>query len=287
MRPLLILLFALLACTSRAASPQLLLDVARFHNEDMAVKGAIVEIYATVPGQSLTYMRRAPKAFQAAAVVTLEVLKADGKPAYQETITLKPPVLSDTSIALKNPVSFQKRIALPDGQYTLRGKVRDQYRAGQETTVEVPLILEAGAKKASLSDIVLLSRPAAKSPAQNSFARGGYNLVRTPGGLYARGTSQIFFYTELYQAPQGQPLSVRYKLVSEEGAAAEAEVQLDQAAAGRPTPVVGELPLGPLPSGKYTFTMEVRDSKKQLIATQTTHLQRDMEEYAPSGASSN
>jgi hypothetical protein len=285
MRPLLVLLFALLAFTARAATPQLLLDVARFHNEDMAVKGAIVEIYATVPGQSLTYMRRAPKAFQAAAVVTLEVLKADGKPAYQETITLKPPVLSDTSIALKNPVSFQKRIALPDGKYTLRGKVRDQYHAGKETTVEVPLTLEAGVKKASLSDIVLLARPAAKSPAQNSFARGGYNLVRTPGGFYARGTNQVFFYTELYQAPQGQPLSVHYRLESEEGAAAEADVQLDQAASGRPTPVVGELPLGPLPSGKYTFTMEVRDSKKQLIATQTTQLQRDTEEYAPAGAS--
>ncbi|HEX8349645.1 MAG TPA: hypothetical protein VF598_06775, partial [Hymenobacter sp.] len=152
MRLLFLLLANLAALTLQAASPQLLLDVARFRNEDLAVKGAIVEIYITVPGQSLTYMRRAPKTFQAAATVTLEVLKADGKPAYQETITLKPPVISDTTAALKNPLSFQKRVALPDGRYTLRGRVRDQYHAGPETVVEMPLLLESVSKGPALSD---------------------------------------------------------------------------------------------------------------------------------------
>ncbi|UOR03914.1 hypothetical protein MUN82_13270 [Hymenobacter aerilatus] len=284
MRLLLSFFLVLLTATVQAAAPQLLLDVAQFRNEDRVVKGSVVELYATVPGTGLTYLRRAPKTFQAAAVLTLEILKADGKPAYQETVTLKPPVLSDTTAAIKNPISFQKRVALPDGQYTVRARLRDQYKASNATTVDQSLTLKSDGKAAYLSDIVLLARPAAKSGAQDNFARGGLRLSRAPGGYYGRGTAQIFFYAELYQAPAGQPLKVRYRIASDEGGAAEAETTLEQAAQGKPTTIVGELPLGPLPSGQYVFTIEIRDAKNQLLTTQSTVLTRDMEEYAPAGA---
>ena len=270
------------AVAAHAAPLQLHLDVAHFRNEDRAVKGSVVDINATVAGQGLTYRQRAPKSFQAAAVLTLEVLKADGRPAYQETVTLKPPALSDTTAALKNPVSFQKRLVLPDGRYTVRGRLRDQYQTGAaETVAEQPLVLESGAAKPYLSDVVLLARPASKSSATGSFIRNGYQLTRAPGGYYPRGTDQVFFYAELYQAPQGQPLHVRYRIQSEEGAGAAAEVELDQAAAGQPTVIEGGLPLGPLPSGQYTFTMEVLDAKNQVLATQSTAMRRDFEDYAP------
>ena len=130
-----------------AAPPRLVLDVARFRNEDAAVKGGLLEIFATIPGSALTYKRRAPKMFQAAATLTLEVLGPDNTAIYQETVTLKPPVLSDTSISIKNPVSFQKRVALPDGTYTLRGQLRDQYRAGGVTIVDLPLIISFKSSK--------------------------------------------------------------------------------------------------------------------------------------------
>ena len=55
-------------------------------------------------------------------MVDLTILKADGSTAWQETVTLKPPVLSDTTIAIKNPLSFLKRVTVPDGTYTLRGR---------------------------------------------------------------------------------------------------------------------------------------------------------------------
>ena len=67
-----------------------------------------------------------------AVVLTLEIVRSDGQAAYQENITLKPPVLSDTTAAIKNSLSFQKRISLPDGTYTVRGLVRDQYQAGRQ-----------------------------------------------------------------------------------------------------------------------------------------------------------
>ena len=65
MRRYLVLLTFLVSVAARAATPpQLLLDITRFRNEDLAVKGAVVELYATVPGQSLTYKRRAPRYFR-------------------------------------------------------------------------------------------------------------------------------------------------------------------------------------------------------------------------------
>lgn len=256
MRFFLTLLTAFAALAAQAGPPQLFLDVARFRNLNQVQKGAEVEIYVTVPGQSLTYRQRAPKVFQATATVTLDVLKADGQPAYHEVITLKPPVLNDTTTALKNPQSFLKRLLLPDGSYTLRGTVRDQYRpAGGETTVEKPLVLEAPAGP-FLTDVVLLARPAARGTGDDNFVRNGYRLTRAPGNAYGRGADNIFFYTELHRAPAGPPLRVHYHLTTPDGSAADADADLTPQA-GRPTTVVGQLPLGPLPEGPFTLFIEV------------------------------
>ena len=285
MRYFLLLISCLFSLGAQAGAPQLLLDVARFRNLNKVEKGAEVEIYVTVPTQSLTYRQRAPKAFQSAATVTLEILKADGKSAYREVITLKPPVLSDTTIAIKNPQSFLKRILLPDGKYTLRGTVKDQYRsAGSETVVEKPLVLEAPTGP-FLTDVVLLSRPAARGAGDDNFTRGGYRLTRAPGGSYGRGSDNIFFYTELHSAPLGEELRVHYHLTTPDGSAADADATLTPQS-GRPTTVAGQLPLGPLPDGPFTLFIEVYGGpdNKKLLAGHRAIGQRSTADYAPAGA---
>ena len=285
MRLLLLLLVALGPIAAQAAPPQILLDVARFRNPNKVEKGGEVEIYVTVPTQPLTYRQRAPRSFQSAATVTLEILKANGQPAYREVITLKPPVLTDTTIAIKNPQSFLKRIVLPDGRYTLRGTVRDQYRAANgETTVEKPLVVEAPVG-VFLTDVVLLSRPAARSGGDDNFVRGGYRLTRVPGGSYGRGAETIFFYTELHNAPAGQPLRVHYHLTTPDGSAADADATLTPQG-GRPTTVAGQLPLGPLPDGPFTLFVEVYGGPgtRKLLAGHRAIGERNAADYAPAGA---
>ncbi|WP_210517978.1 hypothetical protein [Hymenobacter terricola] len=276
---------ALVSFAAQAGPPQIFLDIARFRNLNKVEKGAEVEIYVTVPTQSLTYRQRAPKSFQSAATVTLDILKADGSPAYHEVVTLKPPVLNDTTIAIKNPQSFLKRILLPDGKYTLRGTVRDQYRSTNgETTVEKPLVLETPVGP-FLTDVVLLSRPAARSGGDDNFARGGYRLTRAPGGNYGRGADNIFFYTELHNAPMGQDLRVHYHLTTPDGSAADADGTLTPQS-GRPTTVVGQLPLGPLPDGPFTLFVEVYGGpdNKKLLAGHRAIGERHSAEFAPAGA---
>ena len=285
MRLFLTLLIAFTAPAAQAGPPQLMLDVARFRNLNKVEKGAEVEIYVTVPTQSLTYRQRAPKAFQSAATVTLEILKANGQPAYREVVTLKPPVIKDTTIELKNPQSFLKRVLLPDGKYTLRGTVRDQYRsAGAETTVERPLVLEAPTGP-FLTDVVLLARPAVRGGGgTDSFTRGGYRLTRAPGNAYGRGAENIFFYTELHNVPVGPPLRVHYHLTTPDGSAADADAALTPQS-GRPTTVLGQLPLGPLPDGPFTLFIEVYGGpgNKKLLAGHRAIGQRAAE-FAPAGA---
>ncbi len=270
---------------AQAGPPQLLLQVARFRNLDQVQKGGEVEISVTVPTQPLTYRQRAPRSFQSAAVVELTILKADGTAAWQETVTLKPPVLSDTTIAIKNPLSFLKRVALPDGTYTLRGHIRDQYRsANGETTVELPLVL-AESKAPAFSDLVFLARPAAKASAESVFNRGGYLLTRAASGYYGRGADNVFFYTELNQVPAGRSVRLHYHLAAPDGTAADADAPPVTTQAGRPTAVVGQLPLGPIPAGPFTLTIEARDATtKKVLATQRQSGQRSLTEYAPAGA---
>lgn len=270
---------------AQAGPPQLLLRVAKFRNLDQVQKGGEIEISVTVPTQPLTYRQRAPKSFQSSAVVDLTILKADGTTAWQETVTLKPPVLSDTTIAIKNPLSFLKRVALPDGTYTLRGHIRDQYKAANgETTVELPVVI-AEPKGPAFSDLVFLARPAAKASAQSVFNRGGYLLTRAPSGYYGRGADNIFFYTELNQVPAGRAVRLHYHLAAPDGTAADADAPPVTTQAGRPTAVVGQLPLGPIPAGPFILTIEARDAAtKKVLATQTQSGQRSLTEYAPAGA---
>jgi hypothetical protein len=281
------LLFLLLTSLfAEAASPPMLqLDVARFRNEDVALKGVVVEIYATVSGKTLRYMRRAPKMYQAAAALTLEVIRPDGQAVYQETITLKPPVLSDTTAVIKNPLSFQKRLLLPEGTYTLRALARDQYQAGKQSLVEQPLVLAAIGPKPQLSDLVLLARAPARGAEASNFSRSGYTLTRAPGGFYARGAERLWLYAELYNVAADQPLVLRYRL---RAAAAKTDALAITGAvrgqAGRPAPVLGELDLSKLPGGDYTLTVEVRTAKNQLLTAQSVAVHRDAADYAPAGA---
>ena len=286
MRYLLTLLAVFTTLAVQAGPPQLLLDIARFRNLNKVEKGAEVEIYVTVPTQSLMYRQRAPKAFQSAALVTLDILKADGKPAYHEVIILKPPVLNDTTIAIKNPLSFLKRIILPDGKYTLRGTVKDQYKsANGETIVEKPLVLDTPATGPFLSDVLLLARPAVRGTSDDNFSRGGYRLTRAPGSTYSRGTENLFFYTELHNAPAVPTLRVHYHLTTPDGSAADADGELTPQT-GRPTTVVGQLPFGPLPDGPFTLFVEVYGGpgNKKLIAGHRAIGQRNTVDYAPAGA---
>lgn len=287
MRHFLLSLATLVApLAAQAGPPQLLLQTATFRSLDQAQqKGGEVEIYVTVPVRPLTYRQRAPRSFQASAVVELSVVKADGQPAWQETVTLKPPILTDTTVSIKNPLSFLKRVNLPDGTYTLRGKVRDQYKpANGETTVELPLTVAAPAGPA-FSDVVFLSRPAAKADGQSNFNRGGYLLTRAPGNYYGRGADNIFFYTELSQLPAGRQLVLHYHVENAEGFAADADADPISPTAGRPTTIVGQLPLGPLPAGPFTLTVTARDAAtKKVLATKSQQGERSLTEYAPAGA---
>lgn len=281
---LLLSISTLLRLMAQAGPPQIHLDVAQFRNLNQVEGGAEVEIYVSVPTQPLTYRQRAPKQFQSAATVMLEILKADSQPAFQETVTLRPPTLNDTLIAIKNPVSFLKRVSLPAGRYILRGRVRDQYRtANGETTVEQPLEVKTPPQTAFLSDIVLLAKPAVKTTGGETFIRGGYLLTRTPGGLYARGANNLYFYTELNQAPAGQAVRLHYHLENPDGFAADADAPLTPAS-GRPTPVAGQLPFGPLPDGEFALTIEVYGANEKLLTTQTVRGRRAEAEYAPAGA---
>lgn len=282
---LLVLGYALVATVAHAAPPQLLLEVARFRNLDQVQKGGEIEIAVTVPTQPLTYRQRAPRSFQSSAVVELSILKADGTAAWHETVTLKPPVLNDTTISIKNPLSFLKRVTLPDGTYTLRGRVRDQYKAANgETTVEQPLVV-AAAKGPAFSDIVYLSKPAVKTTGESVFNRGGYLLTRAPGGFYGRGTEAVYFYTELNQLPTGRSVRLSYHLAAPDGSAVDGEAPPLTPQSGRPTALTGQLPLGPLPAGAFTLTIEARDAAtKKVLATQSQPGQLSLTEYAPAGA---
>ena len=273
------------ATPALAGPPQLLLRVAAFRNLDQVQKGGEVEISVTVPTQPLTYRQRAPKSFQSSAVVELSIVRPDGTSAWQETVTLKPPVLSDTTISIKNPLSFLKRVPLPDGTYTLRGRIRDQYRtANGETTVEQPLVVGA-AKGPAFSDLIFLAKPAVKTTGEGVFNRGGYLLTRAPTGYYGRGADNVFFYTELNQLPAGRPVRLHYHLEATDGSAADADADPITPQTGRPTPVVGQLPLGPLPAGPFKLTIEARDAAtKKVLATQSQAGERSTTDFAPAGA---
>jgi hypothetical protein len=174
---------------------------------------------------------------------------------------------------------------LPDGQYAMRGLVRDQYHTGQQSLVEQPLILAFVDAKPTLSDIVLLAKPAVRGAEANNFSRTGYTLTRAPGGLYARGADRLWLYAELYNVAPEQSLTLPYRLRQAKAKTdAPARSATVRGQAGRPALVLGELDLSKVPAGDYTLTLELRDPKKQLLTTQTAAVRRVTDAYVPVGA---
>ena len=271
---------------AQVPNPSLQLDVARFRNENSVTKGAVVALDITIPGNALVYRKRAPKVFQAAAVLTLAATRADGSVAYQETISLSPPVLNDTSGVLKNNISFHKRVELPDGQYTLRASVQDQTSKKTLASLEQPLTVDYNEANTRLSDIVLLAQPAGKSavPAAN-LSRGGYSLVRMPHGLYARGADRLAWYAELYDAPAPMVLATRARIRPVGGGAdVLTSAGLARSVAGGPHLVLGDMNIANLMAGDYDLIIEVRDAKGKLLTAHTARLQRRPNEYAPAAS---
>ncbi len=283
MRFLFLLSLAVLASPLAALAgrpPQLFMDVARFRNLNLVEKGAEVEIYVTVPMNALVFKQRAPRTFQSAAIVTLDILKADGKAIYHDVITLKPPVQNDTTMALKNGLSFLRRVMVPDGRYTLRGTVRDLYRTdGVSTTLEQPLLL-AGPATPFLSDVLLLAYIPRKSFDDSNFNRGGYLLTRAPGGAYGRGAETLYYYAELHNVPAGQPVRVHAQIVGLKESGGD---QTRTGESGRPTSVMGALPLGELPEGPFTVLVDVFSGTK-LLTSQRVAGHRYIEDFGPAGA---
>jgi hypothetical protein len=131
-----------------------------------------------------------------------------------------------------------------------------------------------------------LAKPAAKATGETVFNRGGYLLTRAPGGFYGRGTGAVYFYTELDQLPPSRPVQITYHLAAPDGSAVDGEALPITPQAGRPTALTGQLPLGMLPAGAFTLTIEARDAAtKKVLATQSQSGQLNLTEYAPAGAS--
>jgi len=299
-----------LARPPAVAPPRPLLEVARFRALDQTRPTAEIEVNITVPTQGLLYRQRIRRAFQASATLELSLTRADGgQPVWRETVALRPPVLTDTARTIKNPFSLLRRVLVPDGAYVLRAALRDDMRPTSEPkrTVVVEQPVEALAPTGvAFSDVLLLGQPAARVAAgEGDNVRGGYQLTRAPTGLYARGADVVFFYAELSGLPAGRPVRLRYRLASgapetpatpaAPAAPANKASALKPAAAeatltalpGRPTPVVGRLPLGALPAGPFTLTLEARDATtNKLLASQRQTGSRNPTDYIQAGASS-
>ncbi len=283
-------LFAEQAHQPAASLPRPLVEVARFRALDQRQPTGELELSVTVPTRGLLYRQRLRRVYQASATLELSLVRAaDSQPVWRETVALRPPVLTDTAQAVKNPFTVLRRVLVPVGSYTLRTSLRDNVRpaTGQPAVAEQPLTVSVAAGPA-FSDVLLLAQPAARvNTAGADNVRGGYQLARAPAGLYARGANAVFFYAELTGLPPNRPVRLRYRLLSgaagPTGSPAAVEATLTPPA-GRPTPVVGQLLLGALLAGPFTLVLEARDAAtNKLLASQHQTGSRNPTDYIQAG----
>jgi len=250
------------------------LDFILDHNQFYDLEGKpYVEIYMLIDGQSLQYIQDANRGFRSLIQLELHLMKGE-KVYKEESYTLNSEPLNDTTLSSKasNLLTDLRRFSLEPGIYSLKVSMKDMY-AGES----LPMIafrefecrhLESG--KAGFSDVEFyVSRSLTKD--ENIFSKpdGKDYFPLISNSSFIRQDS-LNFYIELYNTKEFQEEVV---YVSAGIRQVNTEKKLDQFTFTQKRQArafdvfTGTISISELPSQTYVLTIEIFNSKRELLAS--------------------
>ncbi|MDX1913740.1 MAG: GWxTD domain-containing protein [Saprospiraceae bacterium] len=265
----LIACFLFVSIVQQARSLDLGVSYAAFQTPDGK---PYVEVNIEIAAVSILYQKTESEKLQAGAEILILIKKGDEIANYEKYNIQSPLVDAPQSLL------DVKRLAVPEGDYTLEVAVQDLNATENKDHFSTPISVRFP-KQIHLSEIQLL-RSFKRDDSENPFAKNGYFLEPLPFNFYDRGAVRLAFYGEIYHSNKNIAADaeylVRYYIEQEKGNGIKSLISTGSQRK-KPSEIdalLVQMDISKLESGNYTLTVEIRNAANEALATRQLTFQR-------------
>jgi len=237
-----------------------------------------VEVSIYISGKSIHFAPDADSAYYKAAVDVMLSVMDGNKTILATRLTLNSPSIKRNDM-IPDLISLE-RLGIPTGQFTLKAKLLDLHREGNQIEFSIPFTADLLQENASISDIQFV-REYERVLFDHPLVKNGIYMEPLPYNFYSRNAKEAIFYFEVYNtnAYPGDDYALRFyieyadrRLLSDED-----RIVLIGHRRQKPSPVNPsflKMDITKVPSGNYHLVVEVRDRNNEIITRRKKYFQR-------------
>ena len=230
-----------------------------------------LETYISVNASTIVFSKQKNGKYQGKIGIIITLTDNDGATKFFDKYELLSPELLDS-----NQVDFhfidQQRIALPEGNYTLKLSIVDANSDDDPYTHQQEISFWS-AKETAFSSIQFVESYQ-QNDTKSNINKNGIDLNPMPSNVFYEEHNTLHFYTELYNLPEASVFS--YYIASAEtnqivGNLAKTKIQKPN---NETRVFIGSLPLEKLFSGSYLLVCEAKNKLGEAVATKSKFFYR-------------
>ena len=230
-----------------------------------------LETYISVNASTIVFSKQKNGKYQGKIGIIITLTDNDGATKFFDKYELLSPELLDS-----NQVDFhfidQQRIALPEGNYTLKLSIVDANSDDDPYTHQQEISFWS-AKETAFSSIQFVESYQ-QNDTKSNINKNGIDLNPMPSNVFYEEHNTLHFYTELYNLPEASVFS--YYIASAEtnqivGNLAKTKIQKPN---NETRVFIGSLPLEKLFSGSYLLVCEAKNKLGETVATKSKFFYR-------------
>jgi len=197
-------------------------------------------------------------------------------------------IISYERYVLNSPMSVKpsdfldvKRFALPEGNYTFKVEATDINNEHNKLELEKDVTVYSYSEPINLSDVQLFASVTAADPS-SPLSKNGLQMEPLTYGFVGPDIDVLNIYTEIYKNELSEaPYFVRYAIFDgHSNGIGEMEIQKFKKLTGKKNePLVLQLPINKIPSGKYHVLVELFDKSKVTLSTKKADFIRSNPDY--------
>ncbi|MDX1941284.1 MAG: GWxTD domain-containing protein [Saprospiraceae bacterium] len=229
-----------------------------------------VEVYFYFVGKTLTFAPNPDSSAQARVEVILTFQQDEQIIKFDKYILHSP--------SASKIIDFVdiKRYALNNGRYTLNIFIQDLYQIENKRDYKMDIEINFTENELQQSDIQLLAA-FQKTETENAFVKNGILMEPSPLHYFGKNSTNLTFYNEIYHANVilQEDFMMTYVVEKIESDTRQTVIIGHKRLSPQPLiPVLIELDINQLTSGKYNLSVEVRNRSKELLSRKMAFFHR-------------
>ena len=236
-----------------------------------------LEAYIRVLGETVVFKDLDGDVGNMQAGIELTMIISQGK----KIVTYERFVLNSPTVKKVSDFLDVKRFAIPQGEYTLKLEAVDINDKDNKLEIEKKVNIYSYSDPINLSDVQLFGSVSSTDPS-NPLAKNGLLMEPLTYGFVSADIPVLYIYSEVYKSEITKaPYFIRYAIMNGFSiGGGEKSIQKFKKLEGKLNePLLMQLPVNELPSGKYHVLIELFDKNKVTLAVKKVDFVRSNPEY--------